>query len=74
MTTACIHCSGWDDVTWDFYEANVAKKEKKCRRKLEKAAARLFSVSSEDSVYMYLDMADVEFLILRTWKWGPAAW
>ena len=48
----CIACSGWDDLTWDTYEANLAKKEKH-----QKAAERSALVSSEDSVNMFPDSA-----------------
>ena len=54
----CIACSGWDDLTWDAYEANLAKKEKIRERKHQKAAERSALVSSEDSVNMFLDSAE----------------
>ena len=51
----CMFSAEWDDITWDLYEVNVAKKEGKHCIKQEKAAARSQLVSMEDSVSMHLD-------------------
>ena len=54
----CMACSSWDNLTWDAYEANLAKKEKICERKRQRAAKRSVSVSSENSVNMFPDSAE----------------
>ena len=54
----CIACSSWDDLTWDAYEAKLAKKERIRERKQQKVAERSASVLSEDSANMFPDSAE----------------
>ena len=61
----CIACSSWDDLAWDVYEANLAKKEKIRERKPQKAAEWSASVLSEDSVNMFPDSAEEDRMKMR---------
>ena len=58
----CIACTSCGDITWDMFEANVAK-EKLRQRKWDKVSvARSCLMSSVDSVSMLPDSAEEEGL------------